>query len=228
MKDREKDTALSAKVRLAAEKMPPDVRERVRHRIVARLDKAAVRPAAYRRVAAFQFAAILLAAMTLLGGTAYAISRSQPGDFLYPVKESVAGIARVLPFAERSPDEPAQREVAPEPESRPIERGEEPGATGRSGEPKDPSDAPGRPASEETERDAGKPRDSGEDYDEAAPDEGRDEPASGQYRHRGPRVRGESKEAEEKSEVEYQDGRSSAPQEPSGSSRGHQNGYPED
>ncbi|MBS3974951.1 MAG: hypothetical protein KGZ89_08815 [Actinobacteria bacterium] len=214
MKYRERYPALSAKVRLAAEEMPLDVRERLRHRIVTRLDRAGVRPVAYRRVAVVQLAAMILAAMTLLGGTAYAVSRSQPGDFLYPVKESVVGIGRILPSAERLPDEPTQRKVAPEPDPKPMEREEESGASEKPDESKDPANVPGKPASEEAEGASDKPRGYGEDYyDEAAPTEDHDEPASGQYRDG-------DEEIEEKSEIERR--------EPSGSNRGHRNGYPED
>jgi len=211
MKYRERYPALSAKVRLAAEEMPLDVRERLRHRIVTRLDRAGVRPVAYRRVAVVQLAAMILAAMTLLGGTAYAVSRSQPGDFLYPVKESVVGIGRILPSAERLPDEPTQRKVAPEPDPKPMEREEESGASEKPDESKDPANVPGKPASEEAEGASDKPRGSGEDYDE---------PTSGQSRDRTPPGRDGDEEIEEKSEIECR--------EPSGSNRGHRNGYQED
>ena len=211
MKDKERDSALLAKVRLAAEDMPPDARERVRHRIVTRLDRACIRPVAYRRVAAVQLAAMMLAAMTLLGGTAYAVSRSQPGDLLYPVKESVAGIGRILPSAERLPDEPTQRKVVPEPDPKPIEREEESDASEKPDKLKDPSNVPGKPASEEAEGASDKPRGSGEDYDE---------PTSSQSRDRTPPGRDGDEEIEEKSEIECR--------EPSGSNRGHRNGYQED
>lgn len=196
MKAENKDTALSAKLRLAAEKMPADMHERLRHRIVSQLDKAGPRPVTQWRVAVVQLAAILVVAMTLLGGTAYAISRSQPGDLLYPVKESFARIGLVSPSGGQLLEEPVQRRVAPEPDPEPAEREEEPRETEKRYEERDAPDAPGKPASEEAGRDDADRRDSSEDSDEVDSGKDSDETAP---------VRGRGQESEEGDETEYLD-----------------------
>jgi len=201
VKAKNRDTALSARLRLAAEEMPSDVRERLRHRIVSQLDKAGSRPVAHWRVAVVQLAAMLVVAMTLLGGTAYAISRSQPGDFLYPVKESFAGIGLVLmPSVGQLPEEPMQRRVAPEPDPKPTERKEESRETEKRHEAPDAPDAPDKPVSEEADRDADKRQDSSEDPDGAASGKAPDEKAPVSGSSQGPEERDEAEYPEDSSE----------------------------